>query len=109
MLLRREKTKTIRRKYDELQQAKLINRAAANASKKEICQPKRQLEDRDIQIKQLKADQEANEDEIQMVLKTMKESEDRCENMTSHMAEKYKNLKIDNVTLKREKSILGDE
>ena len=44
-----------------------------------------------------------------MVLKTMKESEDRCENMTSHMAEKYKNLKIDNVTLKREKSILEDE
>ena len=44
-----------------------------------------------------------------MVLKTMKELEDWCESMTSHMAGKYKDLKIDNATLKREKSILEDE
>ena len=94
---------------DELQQAKVINRAAANTSEKEIAQLKSQLEDRDIEIEQLQADQEANEDEIQMVLKTMKEMEDRCESMTSHLAEKYNDLMLKNATLNREKNILQEQ
>ena len=94
---------------DELQQAKVINRAAANTSEKEIEHLKSQLEDRNIEIEQLQADQEANEDEIQMVLKTMREMEDRCESMTSHLAEKYNDLMLKNATLNREKNILQEQ